>query len=166
VSTKDPELSEEELRAAYEQEIRRIRVEQVLLENVVTLINLGMRRTGLMSGTESERDAAQVRLAIDALRTLLPVVKPVAGEQAAALDDALSQLQLAYVQIGGAAAEQAPGTEPGAAAAGSSDEAAGGGATQAGATQAGAAGAGPAVRPAQPGPGPAQSSGRLWVPGQ
>ena len=39
--------TEEELRAAYEAEIKKIRVEQVLLEQVVTLINLGMRRTGL-----------------------------------------------------------------------------------------------------------------------
>ena len=35
------EPSEEELRAAYEAEIKRIRVEHVLLENVVTLVNLG-----------------------------------------------------------------------------------------------------------------------------
>ena len=38
------QLSEEQLRAAYEQEIKRVRVDQVLLENVVTVINLGMRR--------------------------------------------------------------------------------------------------------------------------
>ena len=48
--------TEEELRAAYEAQIKQIRVEQVLLENVVTLVNLGMRRTGLAPGTEEERD--------------------------------------------------------------------------------------------------------------
>ena len=36
--------TEEELRAAYEAEIKKIRVEHVLLEHVVTLVNLGMRR--------------------------------------------------------------------------------------------------------------------------
>lgn len=156
MSAKDPELSEEELRAAYEQEIRRIRVEHVLLENVVTLINLGMRRTGLMPGTESERDAEQVRLAIEAVRTLLPIVKPVAAEQASALEDALSQLQLAYVQIGGAAEQTGAGTEG----TGQTGPGAGGGTGSAGTPGAGPAG------PAQPGPGPAQRSGRLWVPGQ
>jgi hypothetical protein len=43
--------SEEELQAAYEAEIKRIGVDQILIEQVVTLINLGMRRTGLQPGT-------------------------------------------------------------------------------------------------------------------
>ena len=47
--------SEEELRAAYEAEIKKVRVEHVLLEHVVTLVNLGMRRTGMAPGTEDER---------------------------------------------------------------------------------------------------------------
>ena len=42
-----PEPTEEELRAAYEEQIKQIRVEHVVLEHVVTLVNLGMRRTGL-----------------------------------------------------------------------------------------------------------------------
>ena len=54
--------TEEELRAAYEAEIKKIRVEDVLLEHVVTLVNLGMRRTGLQPGTEKERDVEQVRV--------------------------------------------------------------------------------------------------------
>jgi len=53
--------SEEELRAAYEAELKRLRVEHVLIEHVVALINVGMRRTGLTPGTEDERDPAQVR---------------------------------------------------------------------------------------------------------
>ena len=75
--------SEEELRAAYEAEIKRISVEQVLLEQIVTLINLGMRRTGLQPGTEDERDPPQVRLAIEAVRALLPFAEQAAGPQAA-----------------------------------------------------------------------------------
>ena len=39
--------TEEELRAAYEAEMKRLRVEQVLLESVVSLVNIGMRRSGL-----------------------------------------------------------------------------------------------------------------------
>ena len=49
MSTSD-QPTEEELRAAYEAEIKKIRVEQILLEQVVSLINLGMRRTGLSPG--------------------------------------------------------------------------------------------------------------------
>jgi hypothetical protein len=144
--------NEEELRAAYEAEIKKIRVEQVLLENVVTLINLGMRRTGLAPGTEDERDADQVQVAIEGVRALLPLAEQVAPSQAKPIRDALSQLQLAFVRIGGQ-----PGPDSGsAAAAGSQPQ---GGADQPSAQR--------EAEPPKPGePGPAQRSGRLWVPGQ
>lgn len=163
--------NEEELRAAYEAEIKRLRVEQVLLENIVSLVNLGMRRTGLSPGTEDERDPAQVRLAIEAVRALTPLLDQVAPAQAKAIKDALSQLQLAFVRIGGSA--PAPGQEGSAAA----DSAAGAPAGSEAGASAGAApapeagqapGSGrPEPEPPKPGePGPAQRSGRLWVPGQ
>ena len=75
--------SEEELRAAYESELKKIRVEQILLEQVVTLVNLGMRRTGLAPGTEDERDPEQVRLAIESVRALMPLIEQSAPAQAA-----------------------------------------------------------------------------------
>ena len=62
-----------------------------------------MRRTGLMAGTEDERDPAQVQLAIEAVRAQLPLIERVAPEQVKPIRDALSQLQLAYVRIGAAA---------------------------------------------------------------
>ena len=144
--------TEEELRAAYEAEIARVKVEQVLLEHVVTLINLGMRRTGLVPGTEAERDPTQVRVAIEAIRVQLPLLEQAAPQQIAPIREALSQLQLAYVKIGGspgpAAAEAPPEGEPGA----------GGGEPGPGEQ---------APPPPKPGEaGPAQRSGRLWVPGQ
>ena len=96
-------MSEEELRAAYEAEIKQIRVEQVLLEQIVTLVNLGMRRTGLQPGTEDERDLGQVRLAIESIRVQLPLVEQIAAPEAGQIRDALSQLQLAFVRLGGSA---------------------------------------------------------------
>ncbi len=148
--------TEEELRAAYEAEIKKIRVEHVLLEHVVTLVNLGMRRTGLQAGTEEERDVEQVRVAIDGIRALMPLLERTAPEQIGPIRDALSQLQLAFVRIGGSQPAAAAGEE-------------GGPKGQA---------AGPATpepppppqsepAPTKPGePGPAQRSGRLWVPGE
>jgi hypothetical protein len=178
--------SEEELRAAYEAEIKRIRVEQVLLEQVVTLVNLGMRRTGLAPGTEDERDLGQVRLAIEAIRLQLPLIEQSASAQAGPIRDALSQLQLAFVKLGGAP-EPAAGSE-------TADGAAGGlggapphsppaGAPGEPSPPAGAPGEPPPGQPPPPGagpgapgpapeapkpgePGPAQRSGKLWVPGQ
>jgi hypothetical protein len=140
MSTSEPEghpPTEEELRAAYEAEIKKIRVDQVLLEHVVTLVNLGMRRTGLSPGTEDERDVEQVRTAIEAIRAQLPLLERTSGEKIGPIRDALSQLQLAFVKIGGAPAAPESAAEP--------DR---------------------AEPPQAGGPGPAQRSGKLWVPGQ
>ncbi len=172
MSSQPTEPSEEELRAAYEAELKRLRVEHVLLDNVAALANLGMRRTGLAPGTESERDPAQVRLAIESLRALLPVLEQAAPAQIDAIRDAVSQLQMAYVRIGGQAPAAGAGeAETGTAGGGGGADrgAAGGGGT--GGTG-GAPGPGGTEPPAQepppkPGePGPAQRSGRLWIPGQ
>jgi hypothetical protein len=154
MSTSQQPPTEEELRAAYEAEIKKIRVEQILLENVVTLVNLGMRRTGLAPGTEGERDPEQVKLAIEAIRSLLPLLEQSAPQQIGPIRDALSQLQMAFVRIGGATGPQGPAESPA-------------GAQPQGGEAAGAAGQAPPSEPSNPDePGPAQRSGRLWVPGQ
>ena len=129
--------TEEELRAAYEAELKRVRVDDVLVQTVLSLISLGGRKAGLAPGSEDERDPEQLRQAIEGARTLLPLVEPVLGPEAAKVRDAVSQLQLAYARIAREPAE--PGEPP---------------------PQA------PREAEQPPGPGPAQSSGRLWVPGQ
>lgn len=153
-SEESREPTEEELRAAYEAQIKQVRIEHVLLEHVVTVANLGLRRTGLAPGTEDERDPEQVRLAIDAIRALLPLLETSMPEQAAQIKDALSQLQFAYVKIGGGGAAEAES-------AGGSEQ-----------SQPEPAQPEPRTQPTQPDEpaseegGPAQRSGRLWVPGQ
>lgn len=148
MSTEDSEPrapTEDELRAAYEAQLKQIRVEHLLLEHVVTLVNLGLRRTGLAPGTEDERDLEQVRLAIESVRATLPLVEQAAPDQVGRIRDALSQLQLAFVKVGGEAA--GPQGEPATAGEPST----------------------PPSEPAEGKPeeaGPAQRSGRLWVPGQ
>ena len=160
------QMSEEELRAAYEAELKKIRVDQVLLENVVSLINLGMRRTGLAPGTDDERDLNQVRIAIDSIRALLPILEQAAPTQSGPIRDALSQLQLAFVKLGGA-----PGTaesETGGGQSGGGPGGPGGGPGGPG-RQPGSVPSEPPAEPEAPKPGepgPAQRSGRLWVPGQ
>ncbi|HEX4344750.1 MAG TPA: hypothetical protein VHZ31_04235 [Solirubrobacteraceae bacterium] len=136
----DPDtMSDEELRAAYEAELARIRVDDVLVQTVISLLNLAARRAGLTGqADDGEPDFEQVRLAIEAVRALLPLVEPTLGPDAKQVRDALSQLQLAYARSGA----KAPAGAPSAAAA-----------------------AEPAAPP-QPGePDSAVSSGRLWVPG-
>jgi hypothetical protein len=164
---RDP--NEEELRAAYEAEIKKVRVEHVLLEQIVTLVNLGMRRTGLAPGTESERDPGQVRVAIEAIRSLLPMIEQSAPQQVGPIREALSQLQLAFVQMRGAAAPAGPQDAPPSEAPprGTSQPGPQGPQEEAATEPQRTAPGGQEPPPDKPGePGPAQRSGRLWVPGQ
>jgi len=139
-----PQMSEEEMRAAYEQQLeeqlRSLRVEDVIVQTIVTLINLGGRRAGLAPGTEAERDPQQLRLAIEGARALLGLIESDLGPDGAAIRDALSQLQLAYAQLSGGAPEGGGEGGPG-----------------------GTPGGGQA--PPQ-GPGSGQPASRIWVPGQ
>ena len=112
-----PEPTPEELRAELEEQMRRMSVEDVVVQTVVTLVNLGARRLGL-AGDPEERDVEQARQAIEAVRGLMPVVP---AAEASAVRDALSQLQLAYVRQAGPPRESAAsgpgpmGAPPGAA---------------------------------------------------
>jgi hypothetical protein len=127
------EFSDEEI-AAIEAEMERLKVDDVLLQTLVTLINLGARKAGLASEPGEEpanRDLEQTRQAIDGARALLPVLEARHGQELAPIKDAIARLQMAYVQLSG-------GTPPAAEPAAQKPE----------------------------GPGTAQSSGRLWVPGQ
>jgi hypothetical protein len=137
MSEQERQPTEEELRAMYEQELKRVRVEDVLVQTIVSLINLAGRKAGLAPGTEDERDLEQVKTAIEAVKALLPQVEEALGPDAPKIREALSQLQMAYAQAAGG---KEPEGEPSAAA---------------------------PEEPQKPeGPGPAQSSGKLWVPGQ
>jgi hypothetical protein len=101
--------SEEEIRAL-EAEMAKLTVDDVLLQTIVTLLNLGARKAGLAD--DSEPDWQQVKDAIDGARALLPIVEPRHGEALAPVKDALSRLQMAYVQMSGQPAEE-PGEQPG-----------------------------------------------------
>jgi hypothetical protein len=104
MSTEQP--SEQELRAALEEQMRRITVEDVLLQTIVTLINLGARRLGIAGPPEEsgEKDVEQARLAIEGARALIGLVPQ---EEIGPIRDALSQLQLAFAQTA-----QSPQAEP------------------------------------------------------
>ena len=133
-----PEFTEEELRAL-EAELERITVDEVILQTIVSLVNLGARKAAIGAPPEAgvQPDWPQVRDAVDAVRALVGVIEDRHGDKLGPIRDAVSQLQLAYAR------------------------GAGGGAEQSGAEEGASAGEGPGE-----GRGPAQSSGRLWVPGQ
>lgn len=137
-----PEYSEEELRAL-EAEMDRITVDDVLLQTLVSLINLGARKVGVAGPEGPEPDLEQARQAIEGARALMPLLESRHADQLKPVREALSRLQMAYVQRSGGAApagegapepppQEPPSGEPG----------------------------------GEGGPGPAQRSGRLWIPGQ
>ena len=157
--------SEEELRAAYEEELNRITSAELMLQAVVSLLNLGGRRLGLAGAppgdsgeaAAGQRDLEQVRDAIDGVRALLGVLDRRLSKELGPLRDALSQLQIAYAREAQAPAAGAPGAGTGAPA----DAPAAGRAPGAPAEEKDSTGQGSSTDP-----GPAESSGRLWVPGR
>jgi len=138
-----PEFTEEELRQL-EAEMERISVDDVLIQTTVTLLNLAARKAGLAPPGQGQQPPApdweQVRQAIEGARALLPLLEPRHQEQLGAVRDTLSRLQMVYAQRAGGAGAAGPAPEPDA------DT--------------------PAEGEQPTGPGPAQSSGRLWIPGQ
>jgi hypothetical protein len=162
-SSREP--SEDELRAAYEAELSRLTTADMIAQAIVSLLNVAARRLGPIGGRDadaqspaaasSEADLEQVRDAIDAVRPLLEILERRVPEGVRPLRDALAQLQMAYareVQSGAPASTGATGGQ-----------------------SAPAPDAGEARDPGKDGesqspqspdePGPAQKSGRLWVPG-
>ena len=87
------EPSEEQIRA-FEEQLKQLRVEDVLVQTLVTFVNLGARRLG-MTGEPDSRDLAQAQLAIEGARALMPLVPP---DELGPIREALSQLQVAFAR--------------------------------------------------------------------
>lgn len=96
--------TEEEIRRRLEEEIRNLRVQDILLQSVVNLINLSSRRIA----KEDERDLGQARIGIEAVRAVVGLLDPEPADQ---VRDALSELQMAYAREAGEG--EAPGDEGG-----------------------------------------------------
>jgi hypothetical protein len=102
-------LSEEELQRRLEEQIKKVRVQDLLLESVASILNLSARRIG----KEDERDLEQARVGIEAVRAVLDLIDPEPREQ---VREALSQVQMLYAreaQGGGGEGEGAPPAPPG-----------------------------------------------------
>ncbi len=154
--------TEQELRA-YEEELSRISATDMIAQVSVSLLNLGARRLAPASDaaadgvgrdpTHPQRDLEQARDAIDAARALLEILERRIPAELGPLRDALSRLQMSYAREVSAPATDTAGQPP---------------------QTAGPAppGGSPPPGQAQPegdpsgGPGPAEASGRLWVPGR
>lgn len=88
------------------EEFRRLRVEDLLIQTLVTVSSVGYRRLGLTEDAREDRDLAQARLAIEAMRALTPVLETfVPAELVRDFNRSVANLQLAYAKAAAEAAE-------------------------------------------------------------
>ena len=105
-----PRMSEEQARAL-EEELRKVRVEDLLLQSVASVVNLTARRIG----KEDERDLEQAR---SRDRGGAGPGRPAPDEATPQVREALSELQMLYAQAAegeppdGERGERAPQSEP------------------------------------------------------
>jgi hypothetical protein len=99
----DPAENERELVEQLEAELGRLKVSDLLLQTVYTISSLGYHR---LSG--ENKDLEQARLAIEALKALVPVLDGAVPEEAVRdFNQVLANMQLAYAAAVGESPETA-----------------------------------------------------------
>lgn len=83
--------SEEELRARIEEQLKQVRVQDLLVESAASIVNLTARRIA----KEDEQDLEQARVGIEAVRALTELID---GEVQGQIRGALSELQILYAK--------------------------------------------------------------------
>ena len=97
---------EEQLAQQLAEELRRLRIEDVLIQTLVTISSIGYRRLGLTEDTKGDRDLQQAKLAIDTMTALTPVLENVVpAELIRDFNQSVANLQLAYAQATGEGAD-------------------------------------------------------------
>ena len=100
MSEQEGEQQEQErLARELAEELRKLKIEDVLVQTLVTVSSIGYRRLGLTDDTRADRDLEQTRLAIDTMRALTPVLERfVPAELVRDFNQSVANLQLAYAQ--------------------------------------------------------------------
>ena len=99
-------VNEEELAQQLAEELRRLRVEDVLIQTLITISSVGYRRLGLTEETKDDRDLQQAKLAIDTMTALTPILESVVPEELVRdFNQSVASLQLAYAQAAGEEAD-------------------------------------------------------------
>jgi hypothetical protein len=93
---------EARLSAQLAEELAKLRVEDVLVGALIQVSSIGYRRLGLTDETKEERDLEQVRLAIETMRALTPVLENIVPDELIRdFDQSVANLQLAYAKAAG-----------------------------------------------------------------
>jgi hypothetical protein len=94
VADEEQQPSEEELIEQLEEELKKVKVADVLVQTVFTVSSLGYRSLG-----DEQRDLVQAHLAIEALRALVPVLKGAVPDQVMNdFEQLVANMQLAYAK--------------------------------------------------------------------
>lgn len=111
MSEHEHELTEEEreqLARELAEELRKLKVEDVLVNTLVQVSSIGYRKLGPAAEGAEERDLEQTRLAIETMQALVPVLEGfLPKELLAGFTEQIANLQLAYAK----AASQEPDGE-------------------------------------------------------
>jgi hypothetical protein len=88
------ESADEQLIQQLEEELKKVKVSDLLVQTLYTVSSLGYSRL-----TPENRDLEQAKLAIDALRALVPVLEgTVPAEAARDFNQVIANMQLAYAK--------------------------------------------------------------------
>jgi hypothetical protein len=95
-----PPEEQEQIARELAEELRRLRVEDVLLSTLTTVSSIAYRRLGVMEGTQEDRDLEQVRLAIETMNALTPVLERfVPTELVRDFNASVANLKLSYAKV-------------------------------------------------------------------
>jgi hypothetical protein len=102
---------EEQLARELAEELRKLKVEDVVISVLIQISSIGYRRLGLTEETKDDRDLGQAKLAIDTMKALTPVLEEVVpADLVRDFNQSVANLQLAYAQ---AASDVSRGQTPG-----------------------------------------------------
>ena len=91
--------SEEEVARQLAEELRNLKVEDVLISVLIQVSAIGYRRLGLTEETKDDRDLPQAKLAIDTMKALVPVLEHVVqADLIRDFEQSVANLQLAFAK--------------------------------------------------------------------
>jgi hypothetical protein len=100
-------LTDQERADLYREQLKQLRVIDLVRDMMVTLVTVGYEKLGLTEQTRELRDLRDARVAIESLRRLIEVVEGEGDPEAASLRSTLAQMQLNFAR---ASAEPSPST--------------------------------------------------------
>ena len=95
----EEKLEQEAVARELAEELRKLRVEDVLVNALVHVSSIGYRRLGLTEDSADERDLPQTALAIETMQALVPVLEDfLPRDLVASFEEQVANLQLAYAK--------------------------------------------------------------------